>query len=126
MTDDQLEEIIESNIRMSYEIDSQPIGVIRSVTPSAADILDHIKLWYGGGLSLHQLKGIVDGDPDDVAYSTRLTISLLDKHKICISLVQNHELEVNNLMDTDKINEFIQLKCPSLYEYLTHRFGIYL
>lgn len=96
------------------EVPHQPIEIIRFTHPSLAKTLDHVQLWYGGGLSAAQIQTIVSGEEEDIGLDYRLAMGTMDKDEVCLPRVHQFELENNRLMDGQEMDLFIKNKCADV------------
>lgn len=115
LSEDKVTALVEADIDMAYEVDSQPVEVMSHLSTTAGEILKHIQLWYGGGIDKYQIRSIVEGDPVDVGFNVRITVFSLDKDHLCLHNVHEHEISINSLMDSKEMIEFVRVSCPEIY-----------
>ena len=103
--------LIDENNDMAYEIDSQPVEVVRHLSDELGDVFDHIKLWYGGGMTKEQIKAISNGESGDIAFNQRVVVASLDKDGTCYSRIKEFEISTNKLMNGEEFDLFVTENC---------------
>lgn len=87
---------------------------MRALNELAGYILQHISLWYGGGLTADQARAIANCDGNDYAYIVRNSIAMVGHGNQCLPQVRTFEMETGRLMNGQEIKRYVIENCHNL------------